>query len=74
MCRQLAASPVELTVGFDRPAGARAFRAAVEERAVAGSAVAGSAVAGGGSGSPRITERAPTLQDAYLALAEEEAR
>lgn len=63
--RQLAASPVELTVGFDRPAGARAFRAAVE---------AAEAAAAGGSGSARITERAPTLQDAYLALAAGDSR
>jgi ABC-2 type transport system ATP-binding protein len=61
--RQLAASPVELTIGFDRPAGAQAFRAAVEGRA-----------ADGAAGVPRISERAPTLQDAYLALAEEDAR
>lgn len=58
--RRLAASPVEVTLGFDRPAAAQDFRTEVERT--------------GGSGAPRITERAPTLQDAYLALAEEDSR
>jgi ABC-2 type transport system ATP-binding protein len=51
--RVLAASPVEVTVGFDRTDTAAAFRAAAETPGT------------------RVVERPPTLQDAYLALAEE---
>jgi ABC-2 type transport system ATP-binding protein len=57
--RPLATSPVEVTIGFGRPAGAQAFRAAVE--GAGGPAGAGTV--------PRVIERVPTLQDAYLALA-----